>query len=39
MGVTIGKHSVVAGVAVVNRDIPDFSFAAGVPAVVKRSLR
>jgi acetyltransferase-like isoleucine patch superfamily enzyme len=39
MGVTIGKHSVVAGGAVVNRDIPDFSFAAGVPAVVKRSLR
>ena len=38
MGVTIGRKSVVAGGAVVNRDITDCSFAAGVPAVVKKSL-
>ena len=38
MGVTIGKHCVVAGGAVVNRDIPDYSFAAGAPAAVKKSL-
>jgi acetyltransferase-like isoleucine patch superfamily enzyme len=38
MGVTIGKNCVIAGGAVVNRDIPDYSFAAGVPAVVKRTI-
>ena len=36
-GVTIGKHSVVAAGAVVTRDIPPFSIAAGNPArVIKR---
>jgi len=32
MGVTIGKNSVVAGSAVVNRDVADCCFVAGVPA-------
>jgi acetyltransferase-like isoleucine patch superfamily enzyme len=32
MGVTIGKNAVVAGNAVVNRDVPDNFFVAGVPA-------
>jgi acetyltransferase-like isoleucine patch superfamily enzyme len=36
MGVTIGRHCVVAGGAVVNRDVPDYSFVAGIPAKVKR---
>ncbi len=31
-GITIGKNAVVAGNAVVNRDIQDNSFVAGVPA-------
>ncbi len=36
-GVTIGKHSVVAGGAVVTKSIPPFSIAAGNPAkVIKR---
>ena len=36
-GVTIGKHSVVAGGAVVTKDIPSFCVAVGNPArVVKR---
>lgn len=36
-GVTIGKHCVIGANAVVNKDIPDFSVAAGVPAkVIKR---
>lgn len=36
-GVTIGEHAVVAAGSVVNRDIPAYSIAAGVPAkVVKR---
>ena len=36
-GVTIGKHSVVAGGAVVTKSIPPFSVAAGNPAkVIKR---
>lgn len=38
MGVTVGKNCVVAGGAVVNRDLPDCSFAAGIPAVVKRTI-
>lgn len=33
-GITIGENAVVAGGAVVNRDIPDNCFAAGVPAKV-----
>jgi acetyltransferase-like isoleucine patch superfamily enzyme len=36
-GVTIGKHSVIAGGAVVTKDIPSFSVAVGNPAkVVKK---
>jgi acetyltransferase-like isoleucine patch superfamily enzyme len=31
-GITIGKNAVVAAGAVVNRDVPDSSFMAGVPA-------
>jgi acetyltransferase-like isoleucine patch superfamily enzyme len=35
--VTIGRHTVIGANAVVNRDIPPFSVAAGVPArVIKR---
>lgn len=33
-GVTIGKHSVVAAGAVVTKDIPPYSLAAGVPAKI-----
>ena len=36
-GVTIGKNSVIAAGSVVNRDIPAYSLAAGVPAVVKKT--
>lgn len=36
-GVTIGRGSVIAAHAVVNRDLPPFSIAAGVPARVVRS--
>src|SRR5690606_21616381 len=36
-GVTIGRGSVIAAGAVVTRDIPPFSVAAGVPARVIRS--
>lgn len=32
MGITIGKNAVVAGGAVVNRDVPDNYFVGGVPA-------
>jgi acetyltransferase-like isoleucine patch superfamily enzyme len=39
MGVTIGENAVVAGNAVVNRDIPDNCFVAGVPAQVKTELK
>ena len=36
-GVTIGEHAVVAAGSIVNRDVPAYSIAAGVPAkVVKR---
>ena len=38
MGVTIGENSVVAGNSVVNRDVPDHCFVAGVPAKVKEKL-
>ena len=37
-GVTIGSHSVVAAGAVVTRDVPPGSLAAGVPATVKRNI-
>ena len=37
-GVTIGNNVVIAAGAVVNRDIPDNSLAAGVPARVIRTL-
>ncbi len=33
-GVTIGKHSVVAGGSVVTKDVPPYSVVAGVPAIV-----
>jgi len=32
MGIKIGRNAVIAGGAVVNRDVPDNTFAAGVPA-------
>jgi acetyltransferase-like isoleucine patch superfamily enzyme len=32
MGITIGRNAVVAGGAVVNRDVPDNCFVGGVPA-------
>jgi acetyltransferase-like isoleucine patch superfamily enzyme len=38
-GVTIGRRSVVAAGAVVNKDIPPYSLVAGVPARVIRDLR
>ena len=37
-GVTIGRHSVVAAGAVVTKDVPAHSLAAGVPAKVIKSL-
>jgi len=37
-GVRIGKGSVVAPGAVVNTDIPEYVFVAGVPAVIKKNL-
>jgi len=37
-GVTIGSNSVIGGGAVVNRDIPDHCFAAGVPARVVKEI-
>ena len=37
-GVSIGNNVVIAAGAVVNRDIPDNSLAAGVPARVIRAL-
>jgi acetyltransferase-like isoleucine patch superfamily enzyme len=38
-GVTIGKDSIVGAGAVVNKDLPCFSIAAGVPAKIIRSRR
>ena len=38
-GVTIGTRCIIAAGSVVTKDIPDDSLAAGVPAVVKRSLK
>lgn len=38
-GVTIGNRCIIAAGSVVTEDIPDDSLAAGVPAVVKRSLK
>lgn len=38
MGVTIGENAVVAGGAVVNRDVPDNCVVAGVPARVIKEL-
>lgn len=38
MGVTVGENSVVAGGSVVNRDIPPYSFVAGIPATPKKDL-
>jgi len=36
-GVTIGRHCVIGANSVVNRDIPDYTIAAGVPAkILKR---
>ncbi|MCB2218689.1 MAG: acetyltransferase [Desulfobulbaceae bacterium] len=31
-GVTIGRHAFIGAGAVINRDVPDFAFMAGVPA-------
>ena len=38
-GVTIGNRCIIAAGSGVTKDIPDDSLAAGVPAVVKRSLK
>lgn len=38
-GVTIGNRCIIAAGSVVTKDIPNDSLAAGVPAVVKRSLK
>jgi maltose O-acetyltransferase len=35
-GVKVGRGSVIGAGSVVNRDIPEYSFAAGVPAKVIR---
>ncbi len=37
-GVKIGRHSVVAAGAVVNKDVPSGTLVAGVPATVKKTL-
>jgi len=39
MGVTIGRNAVVAGGAVVNRDVSDNTFVAGVPAKLVKELK
>ncbi len=38
-GVTIGKNAVVGGGAVVNRDVPDNCFVAGVPAHMVKEIK
>ena len=38
-GVTIGNRCIIAAGSVVTKDIPDDSLAAGIPALVKRSLK
>jgi acetyltransferase-like isoleucine patch superfamily enzyme len=38
-GITIGKNAVVAGGAVVNRDVPDNCWVAGVPARLLKEIR
>lgn len=38
-GVTIGRGSIIAAGSVVTKDVPPYSVAAGVPAVVKASRR
>ena len=38
-GVAIGNRCIIAAGSVVTKDIPDDSLAAGIPAVVKRSLK
>lgn len=38
-GVTIGKHCVVGAYSFVNRDVPDYSIVAGVPAKVIGTVR
>ena len=38
-GVTIGKGCVIAAGSVVTKDLPDYSMAAGVPAVVKKYIK
>ena len=38
-GITIGKNAVVAGGAVVNRDVPDNCFVAGVPARLVKEIK
>ena len=38
-GVTIGKMALVAPCACVAKDVPDYMFAAGVPATILRDLR
>ncbi|HFC3008227.1 TPA: hypothetical protein ACFITR_000292 [Neisseria gonorrhoeae] len=37
-GVTVGRGSVVGAGAVITKDIPPYSLAAGNPAVVKKNL-
>ncbi len=38
-GITIGENAVVAGNAVVNRDVPDNCFVAGVPAKIIKEIK
>lgn len=38
-GVTIGRHCVIGANSVVNRDVPDYCVAAGVPAKIVKRIR
>ena len=38
-GVTIGRGSVIGAQALVNRDVPEFAMATGVPAQVREQVR